>query len=108
MSKLAESSWLLSLLNCRQVTWKEVSSHCFYDRDKGIELQNIKTHPLAVSLLKLSKALSTCNLPDKNLTTLAARGKHLAVSEKMIDTGALKIAVQVKPGECKAEDGVLH
>ena len=26
----------------------------------------------------------------------------------MIDTGALKIAVQVKPGECKAEDGVLH
>ena len=61
-----------------------------------------------MSLLKLSKTLSTCNLPDKNLTTLAARGKHLTVPGKVIDTGAVEVGVQVKPGECKAEDGVLH
>ena len=56
------------------------------NKESNFELQNIQTHSFAVGLLKLAEALSTCNLPDKNLTPLAPRGKHFAVPEMIINT----------------------
>ena len=67
-----------------------------------------------MGLLKLAKALPTCDLPHKYLTTLAAGGKHFAVPVKIIRLQTLQSMLNIDcqkrlgPRECEAENGVLH
>ena len=61
-------------------------------------IPNLSHNSSSLQLKFSLKALSTRNLPDKNLPTVAARGNHLDVPEKVINIGAIMVQISSEKG----------